>query len=289
MENIEEIPEELPIMDNQETPKTFMFKIENSKIMKSIIETISSIIDETKLTISDLGLTIEAMDPSRICLFNLRFNKNDFDEFENSGKFSIVINMEDLDKILKRASATDNLVFNYTSKTGKLSILMKKEEKSRGRRFSLSELDSEIEKVPLDDLLSENFETYFEIGPEVFIEATKDAEIYSEILNLKCDPEFGLIFSASGVLGDLDFQFEKDDLISANLVSIETGSYSLTFLKKILKISNITEKLEVSVKTDYPLKMKFSLLEGAILFFWLAPRVENDSDFDEEEFSEEFD
>ena len=66
-ENVEDVPN-LPIADHQKKKKKFRIKKENSKIIKSAIETISSIIDETKITITKKEFIIEAMDPSRICL-----------------------------------------------------------------------------------------------------------------------------------------------------------------------------------------------------------------------------
>jgi hypothetical protein len=52
-----------------------------------------------------------------------------------------------------------------------------------------------------------------------------------------------------------------------------------------MKLDSITEKLEIALKTDHPLKMEFSLLEGAEVFYYLAPRVEETTpDEDMEEF-----
>lgn len=286
-ENIEEIPE-IPIEDIQEKKKTFTIKKENSKIMKSIVETLSSIIDETKFTITKSEFIIEAMDPSRICLLRLVIKKGDFDKFETSGKFSICINLDDLDKILKRCGNTDALTMSYDDDTRKLKIQMKKDDSTRTRTFSLATLDIAIEDIPLENLMNIDYMTRFKIYPDFLIEAIKDAEIYSEILNIKSEEHFGLIFSSVGQIGEMEYQLEKDDLIEENLIDTESYAYSLTFLKSILKISNITETLELSLKADHPLKMEFSLLEGGTLLYWLAPRVENDLD-DDDDLMEEID
>lgn len=288
MENTEKIPE-IPIKDEKETIKTFMFKIENSKIMKSIIETISSIIDETKITITKSDFTIEAMDPSRICLLRLTIKKEDFDEFECSNKVSICINLDDLDKIMKRCSNNDTLTFSYSSDTRKIKIQMKREDAKRARTFSLSELDLDIEDVPLGNLIDIEYPTRFKMDPDLFIEAIKDAEIYSEILNMKSDEEQGLIFSSLGQIGEMEYQIELEDLIEHAFQGVNSGAYSLTFLKNIMKISNITEVFGVSLKTDHPLKMEFNLLEGGTLLYWLAPRVEDSNFEDDDDLMEEID
>lgn len=282
MEDIETTPPELPIEDKKEKVKSFRIKKENSKIMKSIIETLSSIIDETKITITKSEFIIEAMDPSRVCLLRLVIKKGDFDEFESSGKFSICINLDDLDRILKRCNNDDALTLSYTDDSRKVKIQMKKDDSSRTRTFSLATLELDIEDIPFENLINIDYATRFKIVPDIIIEAIKDAEIYSEVLNVKSDENFGLIFSSTGQIGEMEYQLEKDDLIEQDLTGVEMSAYSLTFLKNFLKISNITEKLEISLKSDHPLKMDFSILEGGDLVSFLAPRVE-EVDFDEDE------
>ena len=61
------------------------------------------------------------------------------------------------------------------------------------------------------------------------------------------------------------------------------GSYSLDFLKAILKISPITLNLEMGLKSDYPLKIIFKLENDCELSLFLAPRVEHEEDEDEED------
>ncbi len=70
-----------------------------------------------------------------------------------------------------------------------------------------------------------------------------------------------------------------------NIKAISKGSYSLQFLKSILKIENITEKLTISLKDDHPLKLIFNIFEGGTISYFLAPRVE-EVEFEEEDLEE---
>ncbi|MFX1411330.1 MAG: hypothetical protein ACFFA6_13350, partial [Promethearchaeota archaeon] len=105
--------------------------------------------------------------------------------------------------------------------------------------------------------------------------------------NMKAIEKQGLIFSSSGQIGEMEYNLNEDDLLDSNLSGTSSGSYSLTFLKAILKIGSITEKLEISLKSDHPLKMIFNILEGGELSYFLAPRVE-EVEFDEDEDMDEF-
>ena len=262
---------------------SFTLKLENSRILKGIIETLSSIIDETEFRVTPKEFTISAMDPSRICLLKLSIKKENFDEYKCKKESKVGLNLDDLDKILKRSSTNDSINLDFNEKDQK--IKMQREGTSRTRNFSLALLDIEIEEIPMENLLKIEYSSKWVIDTEYLIEAIKDAEIYSEILNMKAEEGKGLIFSSSGQIGEMEYDLSIDDLIESHIDETCSGAYSLTFLKAILKIAPITEKLEISLKTDHPLKMIFDLLEGGELSYFLAPRVE-EADFDEDDMEE---
>ena len=260
---------------------TFKLKIENSRIIKGIVETLASIIDETEFRVTPKEFIITAMDPSRICLLKLSLKAEDFDSYECKQEIKIGLNLDDLDKILKRSSTNDSIEIEFKESDNKIKIIMKREGTSRSRTFSLALLDIEMEEIQMEKLLQIEYNSKWVIDPNFFVEAIKDAEIYSEILNMKAEEKKGLTFSSSGQIGEMIYNLSEEDLFESNITDTSTGAYSLTFLKAILKIASITEKLEISLLTDHPLKMIFNLLEGGELSYFLAPRVE-EADFDDD-------
>ena len=266
---------------------SFTLKLENSRILKGIVETLASIIDETEFRVTPKEFTISAMDPSRICLLKLSIKKEDFDDYQCSKESKVGLNLDDLDKILKRSAANDSVEIDFNETDQKIKIKMQREGISRTRTFSLALLDIDIEEIPMDNLLKIEYPSNWVIDTDFLVEAIKDAEIYSEILNINANEGQGLIFSSSGQIGEMEYDLNEEDLIESALQGSSSGAYSLTFLKAILKIASITEKLEISLKTDHPLKMNFDLLEGGKLNYFLAPRVEEE-EFDENEDMDEF-
>lgn len=267
---------------------TFSLKLDNSRILKVIIETLSSIIDETEFIVTPEEFTISAMDPSRICLLKLSIKKENFDDFKCKKESKVGLNLDDLDKILKRSAANDSIQIDFNEKDQKIKIKMQRENSTRTRTFSLALLDIDIEEIPMENLLKIEYPSNFVIEANFLVEAIKDAEIYSEILNVKATEGEGLLFSSSGQIGEMEYELENDDLLESNITEENSGAYSLTFLKAILKIVSITEKLEISLKTDHPLKMIFNLLEGGELSYFLAPRVE-EADFDSDDYDDDMD
>lgn len=266
---------------------SFTLKLDNSRVLKGIVETLSSIIDETEFKVSPKEFVITAMDPSRICLLKLSIKKESFDDYKCSKETKIGLNLDDLDKILKRSSADDNIEIDFKETDQKIKITMDRVGKTRKRTFSLALIDLEREEIPMENLLKIDYPSKWVIDTEFLVEAIKDAEIYSEILNMKAVANEGLVFSSTGQIGEMEYNLSVEDLLESEISETCTGAYSLTFLKAILKIASITEKLEISLKTDHPLKMIFNLLEGGELNYFLAPRVE-EAEFDDDDDMDEF-
>ena len=262
--------------------KGFELTIKNSRILKSIVETLASIIDETEIIVTPEEFMIRAMDPSKICLLQVIMEKTDWDEYNCSDSQKLGINLEDLDKIMKRASPKDTITLLFIPEEQKLKIKMKREGDTRTRVFSLSLLKLDIEDIPLDNLLKIDYSTIFAIEVSILEEALKDAEIYSEVFTIKSLKDEGINFSSIGIIGEMLYELGSDELKELNIITEDTGSYSTKFLKSILKLKAITEKLEVSLKTDNPAKLVFNIIDGGIADFFLAPRVE-EVDFDESE------
>lgn len=265
----------------------FELKISNNKVLKGIIETLGAIVDETEIKITPTEFMITAMDPSRICLLKFVMKKEYFDEYECKKEAKIGVNLDDLDKILKRSNQDDNLILLFDPEKQQIKIKMRKTEGKRTRTFSLALLDIDAEEIPFETLLKIQYDSKFEIDPSFLLEAIKDAEIYSEIINMKAFKE-GLNFSSIGQIGEMNYELNLDELINALIEQTTTGAYSIRYLKAILKLAPITEKLNISLKTDHPIKMEFTLLEGSKIEYFLAPRVEEAEFEDEDLLDEEF-
>ena len=298
MAKVEEEQIEEEIVETKPKPKTktkpkakskksgeFTIKKENPKILKGIVEALEGVIDECNFIITKEAFIVEMMDPSRVCMIRLVIKSGDFDDYNIKEEATIGLNLKAFEKILKRSSPKDSVELSYKEKEQRLKIKMKREGRERPRTFTLSTIDVDVENIPIDNLTNINYTSMWKMDPNFLLEALKDAEIYSDVLNIKTLANEGLILSSIGELGEMTYELETEELIEAELEETNTGAYAITFLKSLLKLSSITEELEISLLTDHPLKMVFNLLEGGDLNSFLASRVE-EADFDDSDMEE---
>ncbi len=260
----------------------FSAKMQDSKILKGMIDAVSAIIDETYFVADANGLNLSAMDESHICLMSMSLPKDLFDGgYECKEQVKLGINLEDMTKIMKRAGASDAIEFKHEKDAEKFHVQMK----GRGTRtFSLRLVDIDEEKIPPTAELDVQFDAKVTLDVGILEEAIKDAEIYQDTLQVKIDKE-GVKFSAEGEVGDIEYQLTPDHLESADIGKGGRGVFSLSFLKNILKISSITDKVMLNIAENAPLKFEFEITnpnnqaKGKVMYF-LAPRVEEEESYE---------
>jgi len=223
-----------------------------------------------------IGLSMTAMDGSHICLVDLHLMKEDMDEFESKDLYELGINLDDLVKIIKRGSANDEISLLHDPKDKKLIIEMKAENSKKTRKFTMALIDLDVQEIDvkqLDELPFEN-KCQFKVG--ILDEAIKDAEIFAEVLNIRSQKQ--LQFSAEGTMGDMSYDLESEELIFSEFTGTTEGSFAIQFLKNILKITSISDQVNMSLKTESPVKMKFTILNNSFIQYFLAPRVEEENE-----------
>ena len=259
---------------------SFTIKVANSKILKGIVETLAGIVNETQFRANPHEFVVDAMDPGRVCMVRLAIKKQHFDEYKCVAKESKVgVNLEDLDKILKRSTANDSVELDFNAKEQKIKVKMKRDGSSRTRTFSLAAITTQIAEVPVDSLLEMEYASRWEMDPDFLSDAVKDAEIYSDALTVKMVEGKLLTFTSIGQIGEMTCELEVAELPEHTISGTDSGTFSLSFLKAILKIASITERLEMAVKTDHPLKLSIDLIEGGQVLYYLAPQV-NDTNLE---------
>jgi proliferating cell nuclear antigen len=243
-------------------------------------------VDETQFTATPDELEINAMDPGRVCMMRLTVKKENFDEYKCPKETKVGVNLEDLDKILKRSSAEDSVELDFNAKEQKIRVKLKRDNTTRTRAFSLAAITTQIAEVPVGGLLEIQYDSTWDIEPQFLIDAVKDAEIYSDALAIETKEGKLLKFSSIGQIGEMNYEMELSELPDHNVRGKNSGAFSLGFLKAILKIASVTERLEMALKTDYPLRLKIDLIEGGVLQYYLAPRSDQPDEAESEEIEE---
>jgi|Deesub1362B_J571_1020462.scaffolds.fasta_scaffold00217_8 proliferating cell nuclear antigen len=240
--------------------------LSDSKVLKSVVDAISKIVDEAKIVMSPEGLSLRAMDPAHVALVDLRLDSTAFDEYDIHKTYELGVDLYRLDTILKRAGSGDIVELSTSEDGSALRITI---HKTATRRFDIPLIDVREEDIHLPQL---EFLAVMEIDPKILSEGIKDADLFSDNVILSCDAE-NLYISAEGELGNVEVKLSKEQAVSFNVTGPCRSMFSIEYLKDMIKVADIASTVDIHFGNDMPLKLDF-LATGVRLSFLLAPRIE---------------
>lgn len=271
----------------------FSATLENSRILKGIIEAISFLIDETYVYVYPTGLKLNAIDSSHVAMLLAFLPKELFTDYKCSQDSKIGINVQDFIKILRRAKANDEIQLQLDKKDeNTLLITMKSEKSTRTFKLKSKEIpgyDAKEEGLleRFEETLKDQFSATIQMEGAVLDEIVKDALIISDLLKIQVQSAEKVInFTASDESGEVDIEIDLEGkgVLDKKVVNDAEGLYSLNFLENIIKIQAITNNFEIALGNNIPMKIKGAITssagnptEGKIVYL-LAPRVEDQND-----------
>lgn len=268
----------------------FECKFHSGQFFKTLVDTISSFIEDGALKAKPDGLELRAIEQSRVAMIDLFVSKDMCETYECDDEVELKINFNDLSKFVRGSSGSEDVFLRYIAETNKLQVKFKGKAT---RTFSIPLLEEvtceSIENVNLSS------EVQIDLNTSVLSTAIKDADLVGEVVNFSLQQgnnQFSL--EASSERGDLQIEFEEQPVRNdANGDVIAT--YSLDFLTKILKASTLSDNVKLEFSLNNPIILTF-LVEndesnGKVSYF-LAPQVredEEDEEYDDEDEEDEED
>ncbi len=245
----------------------FEATIDEIDILRDSIATIADIIDETEIRIKEKGIEMVAADRAVVTVVDFMLSRSVFKEYKFENDEKIGINLVSLLQILKRAKSDDKMSIKLEA--NKLHVTL---QNGSRRVFSLPLIDvSKEEPPPLDTL---QFPAQMRMSSEILNSGIEDAELVAD----------SIIFTAN----KSNFLMKAESDNSSSLMELPTGQgmkilemgepvrarYSLDYLKKIIKARKLADEVNISMGTDYPMRIQFEVPGKLNLGFIVAPRVD---------------
>ncbi len=239
----------------------------DARVWRYIVTAVSKTLTEAVFIASEEGLSLRAMDPSRITMVDLRFPPTAFDEYDVQGREELGVNLEDLAKILRRAGREDQLELESTG--DRLTIVFRGKST---RKFIIPLLSLEAEELPEPRL---ELRAKAKMLSTIFRELVKDLEPIGDMVTFELGPE-KLIARSTSDLGEAEIELtvESGNLIEAEAEDVERASYTLDYFSDIVTAAQAADLVTLHLSTDMPCRIEYSLPQGASLDFYVAPRIE---------------
>ncbi|RLF81037.1 DNA polymerase sliding clamp [Thermococci archaeon] len=246
----------------------FEIVFDGAKEFADLIDTASNLIDEAAFKIAEEGISMRAMDPSRVVLLDLNLPASIFSKYDLDGEETVGVNMDHFKKVLKRGKGKDILVL----RKGEENFLEITLEGTAKRTFRLPLI--EVEELELD-LPELPFTVKAVILGEVLKEAVKDASLVSDSIKfIAKENEF--VMRAEGETQEVEIKLTLEDegLLDLNVEEETKSAYGVSYLADMAKGIGKADEVVLRFGNEMPLQMDYPIRDEGRLTFLLAPRVE---------------
>ncbi|RLI43318.1 proliferating cell nuclear antigen (pcna) [Candidatus Bathyarchaeota archaeon] len=250
----------------------FKLKMAEAKLLRDMATAISILVDEATFKINPEGMSLRAMDPSRVAMVDFEWPKTIFEEYTCTEPTKMCINISELLKLLKRAGKNEPLELSLDEKTGRLQVRI---TGKYTRNFTMPTLEAAEEEVPTPKL---TFNVRAKATTDGLRQAIEDAQLVSDHVRIEAEIE-KLVFNATGDLMGATIELKKgsDTLLDLEVREPSKATFSLSYLSEIIKAASATSDIAtLEFSTDMPIKLDFQQAREGKLTFYLAPRIETE-------------
>lgn len=257
------------------------FKTVQACAVQKLIECMKDILTDVNWEFDSTGIKVLCMDGSHVCLINMKLEADNFEYFYCPNKIKVGVSMSNFAKLIKNVGNNDAIGMHITTNDpNQLAIMVDNVDKNISTIVNLKLLDIDDSDITVPDTVPDTIITMSSQELQRFF---RDLMIVSDILHVEACSEY-LKLSCKGDFADKCVVIKGTSVESNTQMTcddktqIVTGKFSLKYLNLFTKGStNMCSVVEIMLKNDYPILIKYTVASLGHITFCLAPKV-SDSD-----------
>jgi proliferating cell nuclear antigen len=245
-----------------------------SNVIKILCDVLKETLNDVNFIFDEKGMRVMAMDGSHVALVHMKLHASNFESYYCAGKQHVGLNMSNLYKLIKTVTNMDTITFFIeNNRRHDFGIRIENADKNSNTVFHLKMLDIDEQEIKLPDIQLDSVITMpsndfqrmcrdmYNIADQIVITST------SQMLKLACVGDFA---SQETYIGEanhgLTFSKMKEEEVS--------GRFSLKYINLFTKSTNLSNTLEIYLKKDFPLMLKYNVANLGDIMFCLAPTMD---------------
>ena len=254
-------------------------KTVQASAFRILVEALKEILTDANFECDETGIKMIAMDSSRTVLVHLKLQADKFESYVCKEKKVLGISMINLFRVIKTMNNNDTLtLFLEKEKDSVLGIKIENSEKNTTSTFHLNLMDHHVDNIQIPSV---EFESVITMPSTDFQKIIRDMHNYADLIDIKSVEEH-LIFSCKGdfccqetIIGEtqtgMNFAKNKkpDEIIQ--------GEFALKHLVLFGKCTNLCNSIQMFLKNDYPLVIKYTVASLGEIKLCLAPSCQEEA------------
>ena len=241
------------------------------KIFIDSIGVIAELVNEVRFKVSGDHIELIAMDPANVAMIIFNLFSSAFTEFKVDQPVELAVSLDSLRAILRRARPSDVITLSLDGDKNRLKIQLKSDT-TKTFHLALIRLEDREQRVP-----QLTFPLKVELPSAVFDDAIQDMDVIAESVALVVDKDKFSVEAESNLNeARTEILNDRETIITSSLKEQVSAKYSIEYLKKLIKGSKLSNRVQLQFNKDYPLRVDYLVKDKVSLSMILAPRVSND-------------
>lgn len=239
------------------------------------------------------GLRITAIDESSTVLVNLKLEASKFTKFEcKKPVMHLGVHLVWFHTILKTIGNDESIVLSVEHDDQHiLNIGIVNPDEGSEKQYKLKMLDLDNSKINVPKL---QFDVRIIMSSVKFQKLCKEMDIISNYVEIKCTKD-KIVFSCKGDMIDtLTVPYKNDPNIGVTIIKSDKspqviqGIYELRRLVLFAKCASLSTDIEIYMKNDFPLALKYTVATLGRIYLCLTP-IDNsqNNQYDDELYEDE--
>ena len=250
-------------------------KTEQAGAFRILIEALKEILTEGNFIFDETGIKLMAMDSTHSILIHKKLEAENFEFFHCPKKMLVGVNMLNFFKLIKTMNNSETLtLFIEKDNENQLGILIHNSEKNSQTTYKLNLLDINDENIKIPPA---EFQTELSLPSTDFQKIIRDMVNIGENIEIKSIGEqlllncYGDFASQETILGETSNGLKFNQAAPKELPI--QGIYSLKYLVLFTKCTGLCNQINLYIKNDYPLVIKYAVASLGNIKLCLAPNT----------------
>jgi proliferating cell nuclear antigen len=242
---------------------------------RTLVEALKEILTEANLEFDASGIKVMSVDETHTVLVYLRLYSDRFENYFCPSKHILGVNMIYLFKLIKTMGNNDSLtLYLPASNPNKLGIRMENSDKSTVTNYFLKLFDTNVDEIQIPNL---NFSNIIHMPSLDLQKICRDMNALGEKLDVEITSSgTDLMFKCEGDFAEQETVMSENNNTmkvqkTGSASEVVQGVFQLKHLVLFTKCTSLCPSIEMYLKNDYPLILKYTVANLGDVKLVLAP------------------
>lgn len=254
-------------------------------LLLQVLEATRELIAEGNFEVSTSGISLQAMDSSHVSLVSLNLRADGFAHFRADHPFSMGMNLNNMNKMLKCANNDDIVTMRSEDGSDSVTFLFESPDENRVSEFELKLMDITAENLGIPDT---EYSSTVRMPSSEFQRICKDLSSIGDTVEISVTKE-GIKFATSGDIGAASVicrqSSSSDKPDEATVIDMQEPvslTFALRYLNSFTKATSLAPSVLIKLSKELPVVVEYKIADMGHVRYYLAPKIDEDEEMDDE-------